>query len=179
MLIETSVLISFLKIQRLDLLSKLDRELCITEEVNAEIRGDRYPFQRQHLETHLEAGTISILRIELTETLVLKAKLRALGPFGTGECSTVAKALELGLTCAMTDIDAIKRFKEFYPELRIVTTSDVFFEMLTEGLASVDEVDLVLPSWKFEAQNPIPGINISFRELLESEWPMHGIGGIS
>lgn len=165
-LIETSVLISFLKIQRLDILGKLDRKLLITEEVDAEINGERYPFQREHLDSHVNLGTIEIVRLELTSTIELKSKMSSLGPFGTGECSTAAKALELNVPTAMTDEAAVRRFLKHYPTLQVLSVEDLFIELFSESLLTVADADLVLPSWSLEAQNPVPNVHSSFADIF-------------
>jgi len=168
LLLETSVLISFLKILRLDILGLLDRDLVITEEVDAEIKGAKYPFQRQHLNSHLELGTVRIVQLEELATVNLKSQMLALGAFGTGECSSAAKALELDCVVAMTDLDAIKAFQRKYPDLKVCSVLDLMCELVCDGQLSVADADLILPSWAKEAQNPVPTLVNSFVECLDA-----------
>lgn len=94
---DASVLINFLRIDRTDLLARHSHDFIATDQVAAEIT-DRYPDQRQRLESALASGAISETRVTTSEEIELFGSLLATGRLGAGECSAIALAVFIAAT---------------------------------------------------------------------------------
>lgn len=89
-LLDTSVLINFLAVDRIDLLaSHPDFRFIVTEHVRAEVTT-HYADQLVRLRAALDAGSVEETRVESVEELTLFAQLTKNPRLGLGECAAMA-----------------------------------------------------------------------------------------
>ena len=149
LIVDSSVLINFLGIDRADLLAGPASQALVTEHVVAEITGD-YPEQLQALTRALEAGTLRVLSVndpnELAEIAALR---RSTGNrLGIGECSAIIAASARGLQIAIDDGAAIKHIRRALPGLQIHTTKDLMVAMVRGERLSVEDADSIAATWR-------------------------------
>jgi predicted nucleic acid-binding protein len=101
---DTSVLINFLKIDRISLLGKHSPRCAITDHVLAEIT-DFYPDQQSRLNAAIHEAYVEVTPVTADAEIDLFARLQGLPsrPLGAGECSAIAVALTRGYSLAMDD----------------------------------------------------------------------------
>ncbi len=143
---DTSVLINFLRIDRIDLIAGHSYDFLATDHVAAEI-SDRYPDQQQRFAAALDAGVISETRVTTPEELQLFGFLFATGRLGAGECSAIAFAVHRGYILAIDDRLAIRHARGVDARLRILATQDLMVSMIREGLLEVEEADRIKREW--------------------------------
>ena len=143
---DTSVLINFLRIERIDLIAGHSHDFLATDHVAAEI-SDRYPEQQQRFAAALDAGTISVTSVTTPEELQLFGTLFTTGRLGAGECSAVALAVHRGYILAIDDRVAIRHAHRADAALRILSTQDLMVSMIREGLLEIEEADRIKQQW--------------------------------
>jgi predicted nucleic acid-binding protein len=95
---DTSVLINFLRIDRMDLIGAHPASFIATDHVAAEI-ADTYPDQQTCYEVALTAGQVTQHRIDDPAELDIFLRMAEKGRLGAGERSAIAVALNRG--CAL------------------------------------------------------------------------------
>lgn len=160
---DTSVLINFLRIDRLDLIAGHSHVFHATDHVSAEI-SDRYPDQQQRFAAAIDAGVILEKRVTTPEELRLFGSLVATGRLGAGECSAIALAVHRSHMLAMDDRIAIRHARNTNATLRILTTQDLMVSMIRENPLKVDEADRIKQEWA--AHHRFRLKLDSFRELV-------------
>jgi predicted nucleic acid-binding protein len=164
---DTSVLINFLRIDRMDLIGAHPASFIATDHVAAEI-ADTYPAQQARYAIALSAGHISEQRIDDPAELELFLRLAAHGRLGAGERSAIAVALNRKCTLAIDDSRAIQRAISEAGiagnPVVIVRTQDIVVELIRKGFLSINGADAILVDW---ATNHRFKLKIgSFRDLL-------------
>ena len=159
----TSVLINFLNINRLDLLSSSSLLFLVTEHVREEIILD-YSEQVQRYEQVLKEGIINEIVVDSLTELTLFSHIKQNPRLGQGECSAMTIAINRGYSLAIDDRRAIKEAFVLAPKLTIVKTEDIMVIMIKEKLLTVAEADIILADWaaNYRFQLKIK----SFSELL-------------
>lgn len=172
---DTSVIINFLNISRLDLLVRYSHTFWITEHVHKEITLD-YPAQQQLLQNALENLTIQ-KTAEGSEELELFINLIKSGQLGSGECSSIAVAAHRGYFLAIDDNKAIKKAELLISPKMIFRTQDILVGMIKEDLLDFEAADQLLQSWatfhRFKLKIPTIKNLFSKDNLLQessSEW---------
>jgi len=160
---DTSVLINFLKIDRLELLGRCSERFLVTDHVREEIT-DNFLEQLQRFQKGLQKQILEEIRVvdsaemEIFSTLMQKRKL------GIGECSAISVAIHRQCALAIDDNLAIKITLSLAPALPILRTQDLMVKMIQEDIISVSEADAILHDW---AKNHRFKLKIdSFEELL-------------
>src|ERR1700747_3461568 len=103
---DTSVLLNFLKINRMDLIGRHPRRFLVTDHVETEISQDdqRAAFLAAVAAGHLDTCTVTDLReVELFLRFGPGVRL------GAGECSALAVAMHRGHAVAIDDNRALNR----------------------------------------------------------------------
>ena len=164
---DTSVLINFLRIDRMDLIAAHPASFIATDHVAAEI-ADTYPEQQARYAAALSAAQISEQRIDDPAELELFLRLAAHGRLGAGERSAIAVALNRKCALAIDDSRAIQRAIGEAGiagnPLMIVRTQDIVVELIRNGVVSVEAADAILLDW---ATNHRFRLKIaSFRDVL-------------
>lgn len=143
---DTSVLINFLAVDRLDLLERHPARFLITDHVLGEIQ-DHYPDRFVRCQAALERGIIEVVRAEAFEELALFARFAGSGRLGRGECSAIAVAVNRRFILAIDDKRARKEALAADRQLRTLTTQDLVVSMIRSGLLSVAEADAIKTEW--------------------------------
>ncbi len=143
---DASVLINFLRIDRIVLLAHHSHAFLATDHVAAEIT-DLYTDQQKRFAAALAAGTIAETRVTMMEELRLFGSMFATGRLGAGECSAIALAVHRRFILAIDDRIATKHARRVDATLRILTTQDLVASMIGQGLLSIAEADRTKQEW--------------------------------
>lgn len=164
---DTSVLINFLKIDRMSLLGRYPGRFLATDHVDSELAGD-YPEQRARYRAAVAANLLDTCSV--TDPAEVAFFLR-LGPgvlLGAGECSAIAVALSRRHAIAIDDGRAIKaalREAELAKvSLTILRTRDIMVGLIRASVLTIDEADQIKADW--EANHRFRLRERSFRDLL-------------
>jgi predicted nucleic acid-binding protein len=147
---DTSVLINFLRIDRMDLIGAHPASFIATDHVAAEI-ADTYLDQQTRYEVALTAGQVTQHRIDDPAELDIFLRMAEKGRLGAGERSAIAVALNRGCALAIDDSRAIYRALEEAGiagnALTIVRTQDIIVELVRNGVVSVEAADAIHVDW--------------------------------
>lgn len=148
---DTSVLINFLKIDRMDLVGRYPGRLLATDHVESELADD-YPDQKARYEAAVTAGMLDTCSV--TDPAEVGLFLR-LGPgvrLGAGECSAIAVALSRSYAIAIDDNRAIKialREAELVgTKLLVLRTQDIMIALIRASALTLQEADHVKAEWE-------------------------------
>jgi hypothetical protein len=149
-LLDTSVLVNFLVVRRIDLLrDHLHYRFAVTDHVRAEIT-EHYADQLAQLENALAVGWLREIPVTGPEELELFAELSASGRLGAGECSAMAVAVCRKLPLAIDDKAARKRASAFNPAVKVLDTETLMVSLIREDRMSVAEADEIKDEWEKE-----------------------------
>jgi predicted nucleic acid-binding protein len=140
---DISIIVNFLKINRLDLLDSCSHTFWVSDHVHQEITID-YPAQQQLFLSTLEKSSIQKIAVEDPQELDLFIELMKNGQLGAGECATIAVAFHRGYFLAIDDRQAIKRAELLMTPARILRTQDIVVEMVNENLLSDESAEELL-----------------------------------
>jgi predicted nucleic acid-binding protein len=149
-IIETSVLINFLRIDRLDLLANHPAyRFVVIDYVKWEITT-RFHEQVIALENALSSGALvgdidprDVTMVELQAY----ADLQSLN-IGDGERGAVAAAFARGYVIAINDYRAVKKLPETYKLLHREDTTSIMVSLIRAGVLTVDEADAIKADWE-------------------------------
>lgn len=164
---DTSVLINFLKIDRMDLIGLHPDSFLVIDHVQNEILSD-YPQQLDCFENACASGHIKIESVTDPSELELFARLAVGNRLGAGERAAIAVALHRGYTLAIDDRKALNRaLREAgaaLTALRVVQTQDIVVTLIRQGILCIEDADAILVDW---AKNHRFKLKISsFSEIL-------------
>lgn len=108
LIIDTSVLINFLNIDRLDLLIAFPGSFIITGHVVEEITKD-FPDQKARLNSAIANSQLEVIAVDDEQELQLYNQLIKERRLGAGECSAIACAINRKYSLAMEDSRACKK----------------------------------------------------------------------
>lgn len=146
-LLDTSVLINFLAIDRVDLIaSHPEYQFFVTEHVRSEVTT-HYGEQLVRLEKSLNGGGLKEMRGESIEELTLFAQLSRNPRLGLGECAAIAAAVTRTQTLAIDDKAARKAATELSPELVVLDTQAIVLSLIRSGALAVEEADAIKEIW--------------------------------
>jgi hypothetical protein len=164
---DTSVLINFLKIDRMDLVGRYPGRILATDHVESELADD-YPEQKARYQAAVAAGLLDACSV--TDPAEVALFLR-LGPgvcLGAGECSAIAVALTRGYAIAIDDSRAIKvavREAELMgARLVVLRTQEIMVALIRASVLMVEEADQVKADWEQNHRFRLKAR--SFRDLL-------------
>jgi predicted nucleic acid-binding protein len=164
---DTSVLVNFLRIDRMDLIGAHPDSFIATDHVAAEI-ADTYPDQQASYSAALEAGHLAEHRIDDPAELELFLRMAERGRLGAGERSAIAVAINRKCALAIDDTRAIQRAIEeagiIGSTLSIVRTQDIVLQLIKQGVLSVEAADSIHADWTIKHRFKLR--ITSFRELL-------------
>jgi hypothetical protein len=148
---DTSVLLNFLKIRRMDLIGSYPRRFLATDHVENEISDEaqRAAFLEAVAAGHLDTCTVNDPReVELFLRLGPGVRL------GAGECSAIAVAINRRHAIAIDDNKALGRaFRDAglgNVRIEIIRTPDVMIALIRAGLLTVEEADNIRDEWARE-----------------------------
>lgn len=146
---DTSVLINFLRIDRMDLIGVYPASFVATDHVAGEI-VDEFPSQKARYHAALDAGQLSQQRVDDPAEIEVFLRLAERGRLGAGERSAIAVALNRGHQLAIDDSRAIRRAVEeagLGNALTIIRTQDIMVELIRRKVLSVSNADEILRDW--------------------------------
>ena len=142
--LDTSVLLNFVNIGRLELLGQLGVPVVLPDQVLDEIRR---PGQREAVEGAVAAGILDLQSIRNPAEVVLFADLRANGRLGAGECAVLAVALTRHWTAGLQDQRARLEGQRRRKDLTFCQTEDLVLTLIRAGHLTVEEADGFLVEW--------------------------------
>lgn len=155
-ILDTSVLLNFIVIDRLDLLGAHPTyRFVVTEHVRAEIT-DHYPDQQTILEEGLRSAVLEEIRVDGEEELKLFAKLIGDGRLGAGESSAIAAACVRGVPVAVDDGRARRRAKSHWPGIVLLGTQSLMVDLVRAGEIDVAAADVIKELWQNEHRFRLP-----------------------
>jgi predicted nucleic acid-binding protein len=157
---DTSVLVNFLRIDRMDLIGAHPASFIVTDHVAVEI-ADTYPDQQARYDAALVAGQIDQHCVDDAEELEMFLRLARRGRLGAGERSAIAVAINRRCALAIDDSRAIHRALE---ESGIAGKALTILRLIRGGIISIEVADAIRTDW---ATNHRFTLKISsFRDLL-------------
>lgn len=160
---DTSVLVNFLRIDRMDLVAANSFDFLVTDHVSDEIT-DTYPDQLTRFQAALSQGMLSQVSLTDPQELNLFGALSSSGRLGLGECSAIALAVHQGHMLAIDDRRAATEAQRTHAQIQIMKTQDLIVTMIQQGLLTVVQADAMKTDW---AQNHRFTLKIrSFAELV-------------
>jgi predicted nucleic acid-binding protein len=161
---DTSVIINFLRIDRMDLIELYPRRVLVTDHVEAEIT-ESYPDQRLRFLAAIKSSNIDICAVRDPKELELFVKLRSSNRLGNGECSAIAVAMNRKYGIAIDDNKAVKTaIREIGMSLEIIRTTDVMLGLIRGGNISIEDADKIKRDWEDRHRFRIKAA--SFRDLI-------------
>jgi predicted nucleic acid-binding protein len=164
---DTSVLINFLRIDRMDLIGRYPGRLLATDHVESELADD-YPAQKARYLAAVAAGLLDTCSVTDPAEVALFLRLERGVRLGAGECSAIAVALTRGYAIAIDDSRAIKvalREAELSGlKLAVLRTQEIMVALIRASALMVDEADEIKADW--EQQHRFRLQVRSFRDLL-------------
>ena len=162
---DTSVLINFLKIDRMDLLGRHPCRFVATDHVEAEIEDDE---QRARYAAAVAAGYLETCTVTDAKEVALYMRLGPGQRLGSGECSAIAVALNRHHAIAIDDNKAVNRALLeaglAATKLEIMRTPDVMVVLIRAGVLTLEEADSIKDVWGQQHRFRIQAA--SFRDLL-------------
>lgn len=146
-LVEASPLISFLKLNRFDLLEVLETPLACTDFVRAEIKRSR-----EKLDAILTSGLLAEIPLELPQHLLKIEKLYEKG-LGRGESSSIVLAQAEGYALVIDDKRAQK--VAIARNIKVITTAEVIVLNIQRGNITLNEADGFIEQWKILGEFPV------------------------
>ena len=147
---DTSVLINFLRIDRMDLIGQYPAPFIATDHVAGEI-ANAYPDQQARYAAALTAGHITEETVTDPAEVSLFLQLGKTGRLGAGERSAIAVALQRSCTLAIDDSRALKRaIREADVSgqpLHSVRTQDIVVSLIHAGALTVSDADGIKDAW--------------------------------
>jgi len=161
---DTSVLINFLRIDRMDLIGRHPQRFLATDHVGAEITSS-YPEEQERYQSAVASGLLDTCSVVDPEEVALFLKLGPGQQLGAGECSAIAVAIRRRYPIAIDDNRAIKRaIREVGAKLEVVRTTDLMVSLIRAGILDVAAADRIKNEWaqyhRFKIKTD------SFQELL-------------
>ena len=143
---DTSVLVNFLRIDRMDLIGGLPDRFVITDHAAAEI-ADHYPAQQARLQAALAAGILEQHSVADPAALDLFRQLSQTRRLGAGESAAIAYAAGNGYALAIDDRQAANQARALLPGLVVFGTQDLMVSMISAGLLDVAAADAIKETW--------------------------------
>ena len=143
---DTSVLVNFLRIDRMDLIGRLSSRFLVTDHAAGEITDVHFE-QLARFHAAIAAGSCEVCRVENDAALELFAQLSGTQRLGVGESATIAHAISIGAGLALDDKRAANEARRIHSGLPIFGTADLVVQMIVEGLVSVEDADAIKDDW--------------------------------
>lgn len=163
LVLDTSVLVNFLAVDRLDLLAHYPALCVVTDHVRAEVL-DFYHERYQRFQKALADQIILEVRVDRLDELQTFAELSQVKRLGLGECSAIAAAVHRHYHLALDDRRARNEAKRRFPSLTLQGTADIIVTSIEAGLLTLAEADAIKEVWAAEHSFRLK--IVSFSDLL-------------
>ena len=137
---DTSVLVNFLCIDRMDLIARHSHRFMITEHVMEEIT-DHYPEQQARLNAALADGTLEEVTVSGDAALDLFRILSESGRLGAGESAAIACAIANNYAIAIDDRAAATQARQLKSDLVVLGTQEIMVHLIRLGVIDLTEAD--------------------------------------
>jgi predicted nucleic acid-binding protein len=148
---DTSVLVNFLRVDRMTLIGKHEPRCIITQHVVDEVT-ELYPEQQARLQAAIADGHLAIVQVSADAEIDIFGRLQQTGRLGVGESSAIAVAFHRGYPMAIDDRPAIRLAEAAAVEegiaLTVLKTPDIIVRLIRAGHLSVEQADVLLVSWR-------------------------------
>ena len=144
--VDTSVLINFLCIDRMDLMDFHSHTFAVTDHVAEEV-VNHYADEQRRLHTAIRSGVLREERVDARILTAVSGSSATSRRLGLGERSAIALAVSNGWLLAIDDRRATKEAQKISPKLRILTTQDLVVSMIRENLLSIAKADRIKDIW--------------------------------
>ncbi|MCC7142228.1 MAG: hypothetical protein IT349_09025 [Candidatus Eisenbacteria bacterium] len=148
LILDASVLINFLNVDRLEpLATALPFRLTVTQHVGLEIRTE-YGEQLARFRHAMKAEWLTEMRID---DLIVQAeivKFAADARVGLGESSAIVLASRMSSPVAIDDNRAIRKGLELCPMLEVFRTEDLVVQLIRAGALTAQEADALKELWR-------------------------------
>jgi predicted nucleic acid-binding protein len=163
-IIETSVLVNFLKIGRTDLLGKHPIYRFVVPDLVRDEVTRHYPVQVARLDAAIAAGELLPDQPAASTALAALAAFAAMSTLriGDGERAAIAAAATRGFPLAMDDQRAWKRSAPFSATLHREDTVSLVVSLIKGGVLSVAEADTIKADWQANHR-----FKLAFRSFAE------------
>jgi predicted nucleic acid-binding protein len=158
------VLVNFLRVGRLDLLTKHPRyRFIVTDHVRGEIT-DEYPGHLALVEGAIKSGVMPEIHVTDPAEVAAFVQLQAVRCLGDGERSAIAVAANRGLPVALDDRRARSEARRFKHSIHLVNTEAVMVALIQEGVLDVASADTIKQDWERNHRFKLPFA--SFQERI-------------
>jgi predicted nucleic acid-binding protein len=163
-LLDTSVLINFARIRRLDLLADHPRySFFVTDHVRAEVL-EHFRDEFEAVNTAVTDGILTELTVNTTAELEDFGRLVSMKTLGAGECSAIVVAKHRSLVLAIDDVTARNKALKFHTALAVLGTEELIVSLIQENILSIKQADRIKSDW--EANHRFRLKFSSFRERI-------------
>lgn len=143
---DTSVLVNFLCIDRMDLIARHSHRFMITGHVMEEIT-DHYPEQHARLNAALANGTLEVVTVSGDAALDLFRMLSETRRLGAGESAAIACAIANNYAIAIDDRAAANQARQLKSDLVVLCTQDIMVHLIRLGVIDLTEADGLKDTW--------------------------------
>lgn len=147
LVLDTSVLVNFLVVDRIAILPALATRLVVTDHVRGEITDD-YPEQVKRYEDAIASNVIEVVSVSDPAELAAFAALVADRVLGVGECSAIAYAGIRAYAVALDDKQGRSRARTAFPNLPIVGTKEIMVAAISNATVTLQEADAIKADWE-------------------------------
>lgn len=162
--LDTSILLNFVKIGRVELLGQLGTSVVLLDQVFDEVRR---PKQRKVVKDAVAADTLDLQSVRDPVEVALFTGLRAGGRLGAGECAVLAVALTRDWVAGLQDRRARTEGQRRCEDLALCQTEDLVLTLIKAGHLAIEEADGFLAEWA--AKHHFRSKVASFRDLNKSD----------
>jgi len=159
--LDTSVLINYIHVDRLDLIAGCWAEIRVVEQVQQELEYDE---QRLVFERALAISQIQVFSVDDPVLIADALKIYQVDRRGKGESYSFVYASASNLPLAIDDKRARSLFATKDATLKMCTSKDLMVKALRMGLVSVAEADEIKDIWANQCRYRLKVE--SFRDLL-------------
>lgn len=152
---DTSVLVNFLRIDRMELLGDLPCRFLVTDHAASELT-DFYPEQVERYEAALAIGHVEACTVTDEAALDIFGRLTGTTRLGIGESATIAHAMVTGAGVAIDDRRAINEAQRLAEGLVIVRTADLMVRMIQRAILTIEDADAIKDDWAANHRFRIP-----------------------
>ena len=160
---DTSVLINFLCIDRMDLIARHSHRFVITGHVVEEIT-DHYPEQRARLNAALTDGTLEEIAVSGEAALDLFRVLSETRRLGSGESAAIACAIANDYAIAIDDRAAANQARQLKADLVVLGSQEIMVHLIRSSVIDVAEANQIKNTWADHHKFRLA--IASFRELV-------------
>lgn len=145
---DTSLVVNFLRLDRMDLLGAFRPDVMTTNHVGGEITD---PDQRLRYERAQAAGYVREEAVTDPVEVLDFLRLSRASRLGAGECSAIAVALNRSYPLAVDDNKALKRALSEagigHRKLIVLRTPDIIVELIRAGKLDIATADAMKKAW--------------------------------